>query len=113
LSRHSVGKHRLQVAQIDHLVQAFAEKVIDRGAAFKNSQKTGSEYLFESFDHPDSDDQHSGGLWVFCRRNLLNWILINASLLMFDDLDIFGFFYEFVIKFKSIKILRFSACIPA
>ena len=72
LPRHSVGKHRLRVAQIDHLVQAFAEKVIGRGAAFKNSQKTGSECLFESSDHPDSDDQHSGGLWVFCRCYLLN-----------------------------------------
>jgi hypothetical protein len=50
------------VAQIDHLVQAFAEKVIGRGAAFKNAQKTGSEYLFESSDHPDADDQHSCGL---------------------------------------------------
>jgi hypothetical protein len=43
------------VAQIDHLVQAVAEKVIGHGAAFKNSQKTGAiEYLFESYDHPDS-----------------------------------------------------------
>jgi hypothetical protein len=43
------------VAQIDHLVEAVAEKVIGHGAAFKNSQKTDSiEYLFESFDHPDS-----------------------------------------------------------
>jgi hypothetical protein len=43
------------VAQIDHLIQAIAEKVIGHGAAFKNSQKTGSiEYLFESSDHPDS-----------------------------------------------------------
>jgi hypothetical protein len=43
------------MAQIDHLIQAVAEKVIGHGAAFKNSQKTGSiEYLFESSDHPDS-----------------------------------------------------------
>jgi hypothetical protein len=43
------------VAQIDHLIQAVAEKVIGHGAAFKNSQKTGSiGYLFESSDHPDS-----------------------------------------------------------
>jgi hypothetical protein len=38
-----------------HLIQAITEKVIGHGAAFKNSQKTGStEYLFESSDHPDS-----------------------------------------------------------
>jgi hypothetical protein len=43
------------VAQIDHLVQAAAEKITGHGAAFKNSQKTGTiEYLFESSDHPDS-----------------------------------------------------------
>jgi hypothetical protein len=43
------------MAQIDHLIEAIAEKVIGHGAAFKNSQKTASiEYLFESSDHPDS-----------------------------------------------------------
>jgi len=52
---HSIGQHRQWVAQIDHLVQAVAEKVIGHGAAFKNSQKTDSiEYLFESSGHPDS-----------------------------------------------------------
>jgi hypothetical protein len=45
------------VAQIDHLIQAVAEKAIGNGADFKNSQKTGSiEYLFESSDHPDSPE---------------------------------------------------------
>lgn len=55
LPGHSVGQHRQRVAQIDHLIEAVAEKVIGHGAAFKNSQKTGSiQYLFESYDHPDS-----------------------------------------------------------
>jgi hypothetical protein len=55
LPRHTVGQHCQRVAQIDHLVQAVAEKVIGHSAAFKNSQKTGFiEYLFESSDHPDS-----------------------------------------------------------
>lgn len=54
LPRHAVGQDRQRVAQIDHLIQAVAEKVIGHGAAFRNSQKTGSiEYLFESSDHPD------------------------------------------------------------
>jgi hypothetical protein len=49
------GEHRQRMAQIDHLIEAVAEKVIGHGAAFKNSQKTGTiEYLFESSDHPDS-----------------------------------------------------------
>jgi hypothetical protein len=43
------------MTKIDHLIQAITEKIIGHGAAFKNSQKTGSiEYLFESSDHPDS-----------------------------------------------------------
>jgi hypothetical protein len=55
LPGHAVGQHRQRVAQIDHLIQAVTEKVIGHGAAFKNSQKTGSiEYLFESSDHRDS-----------------------------------------------------------
>jgi hypothetical protein len=52
---NSGGQHRQRVAQIDHLVQAVAEKIVGHGAAFKNSQKTASiEYLFESFGHRDS-----------------------------------------------------------
>jgi hypothetical protein len=48
------------MAQIDHLIQAITEKVIGHGAAFKNSQKTGSiEYLSESSDHPDSPQSTS------------------------------------------------------
>jgi hypothetical protein len=55
LPGHAVGQHRQQVMQIDHLVQPVTEKVIGHGAAFKNSQKTGSiGYLFESSDYPDS-----------------------------------------------------------
>jgi len=43
------------VTQIDHLIQAVAEKIIGHGAAFKNFKKTRSiEYLFESSDHQDS-----------------------------------------------------------
>jgi hypothetical protein len=34
LPRHAIGQHRQWVVQIDHLIQAVAEKVIDRGAAF-------------------------------------------------------------------------------
>jgi hypothetical protein len=50
-----VGQLRHRVAQIDHLIQAITEKVIGHGAAFKDSQKTGSiEYLLESSDFPDS-----------------------------------------------------------
>jgi hypothetical protein len=52
------------MAQIDHLIEAVAEKVIGHGAAFKNSQKTGTiEYLFESSDHresPQSISIHAG-----------------------------------------------------
>ena len=41
-------------------VQAVAEKIIGHGAAFKNSQKTGTiEYLFESSEHPDSPQKTS------------------------------------------------------
>jgi len=43
------------VAQIDHLIQAVAEKIVGHGAAFKNSQKTDSiEYVFGSFEHSES-----------------------------------------------------------
>jgi len=48
------------MAQIDHLAQAVAEKIIGHGAAFKNSQKTGTiEYLFESSEHPDAPQKTS------------------------------------------------------
>jgi hypothetical protein len=44
---HAAKLHRQRVAQIDHLIQTVAGKVIGYGAAFKNAQKTGSiEYLF-------------------------------------------------------------------
>ena len=59
---------RQWMAQIDHLVLAITEKVIGHGAGFKNSQKTASiEYLFESFDHPDSPQINSiqGGFRSF------------------------------------------------
>jgi hypothetical protein len=66
LPRHAVGQDRQRVAQIDHLIQAVAEKVIGHGAAFKNSQKTGSiEYLFESSDYPDSPQITS--IYADCR----------------------------------------------
>jgi hypothetical protein len=55
LSKHTISHHRQRLAQIAHLDQAVTEIVIGHGAAFKNSQKTGFiEYLFESFDHPNS-----------------------------------------------------------
>jgi hypothetical protein len=64
------------VAQIDHLIQAVAEKVTGHGAAFKNSQKTGSiEYLFESFDHPDSPIS----LAFMRAAGVLQWRPINFS----------------------------------
>ena len=61
---------RKQTRQTAHLQQAqqkaLAEKVICHGAAFKNSQKTGSiEYLFESSDHPDSP--HITSIHAGCR----------------------------------------------
>lgn len=41
--------------QYSEPVQADAERVIGQGAAFKNPQKTGTiEYLFASYEHPDS-----------------------------------------------------------
>src|SRR5574343_1079548 len=52
---HPVGQDRQWMAQIDHLVQAVAEKIIGHGVAFKNSQKTPSiEYVFGSSDHRHS-----------------------------------------------------------
>ena len=57
----------------------------------------------ESSDHPDSDYQHSFGLWVFCRCDLLNLILINVYHLMLDDLGFFGHLIEFVVELNRNK----------
>lgn len=49
LPGHPVGQHRRRVAQIDHLIQAIAEKIIVHGTTFKSCRKSGSiEYVFGS-----------------------------------------------------------------
>jgi hypothetical protein len=71
LPRHARGQHGQRVAQIDHVVQAGAKKVLGGGISKHQKLPETDAYWNSNWEFWLSvitpKHQHSCGLWKFCR----------------------------------------------